>query len=151
MSVASHYLVIGYGNTLRHDDGVGVQVAEAVAGLNLPGVDVIARQQLTPELAASISKADTVIFVDADSTASQTEFRPIEPVSAGQMLAHVTNPRTLLALSKELFGSSPKACWLAVPVEDFTFGFGLSARSERGLLTAVKLIRNLVTGLTKVA
>ena len=31
-------LVIGYGNTLRGDDGVGPKVAEAVAALALPGV-----------------------------------------------------------------------------------------------------------------
>jgi hypothetical protein len=33
--------VIGYGNTLRGDDGIGPAVAEAVAALGLPGVRVI--------------------------------------------------------------------------------------------------------------
>ena len=32
------FLVIGYGNTLRGDDGVGPRVAEAIEKLNLPGV-----------------------------------------------------------------------------------------------------------------
>ena len=34
---ATNLLVIGYGNTLRGDDGLGPRVAEAVAALNLPG------------------------------------------------------------------------------------------------------------------
>jgi len=32
------YLIIGYGNTLRGDDGAGPRVAEAVAGWGLPNV-----------------------------------------------------------------------------------------------------------------
>ena len=38
----SYLLVIGYGNTLRRDDGVGPRVAEAVEGLRLAGVRTIA-------------------------------------------------------------------------------------------------------------
>jgi Ni,Fe-hydrogenase maturation factor len=32
-------LVIGYGNTLRRDDGVGPRVADAIAALALPAPD----------------------------------------------------------------------------------------------------------------
>ena len=58
-------LVIGYGNTLRGDDGIGPAVAEAVAALGLPGVRVIVAHQLTPELAADLADAQLVVFVDA--------------------------------------------------------------------------------------
>ena len=37
-TVPAGVLVIGYGNTLRQDDGVGPKTAEAIAALNLPGV-----------------------------------------------------------------------------------------------------------------
>ncbi|HEY9173382.1 MAG TPA: hydrogenase maturation protease, partial [Verrucomicrobiae bacterium] len=53
-------LVIGYGNTLRRDDGIGPKVAEAVAELNLPGVRSLACPQLTPELAEPIAHAKRV-------------------------------------------------------------------------------------------
>ena len=46
-------LVIGYGNTLRRDDGVGPKVVEALATENLPGVQPLVCPQLTPEIAAS--------------------------------------------------------------------------------------------------
>jgi hydrogenase maturation protease len=45
-------LVIGYGNELRSDDGVGPRVARAVAEWRLPGVEAIAVHQLTLELCA---------------------------------------------------------------------------------------------------
>jgi hydrogenase maturation protease len=145
-------LVIGYGNTLRRDDGVGVEVAQTIAAMNLPGVEVVTRHQLVPELAAAISRAQAVIFVDADVTASsQAELRSIEAVRSGQIMAHATSPHSLLALSKEVLGSSPKAWVLSIPVEDFSFGFGLSPRAQEGALAAVKLIRDLVAGLANVA
>ena len=65
-------LVIGYGNTLRGDDGVGPRVAEAVGELNLPGVHTLICPLLTPELANPISRAGKVIFVDAAVDAPKT-------------------------------------------------------------------------------
>lgn len=58
-------LVIGYGNTLRKDDGVGPALAETVATLGLPGVEVLSCPLLTPELAAPISDAKVVLFINA--------------------------------------------------------------------------------------
>ena len=58
-------LVIGYGNTLRRDDGVGPKLADAVAALGLTGVRTLACALLTPELAEAVSQAQRVIFVDA--------------------------------------------------------------------------------------
>jgi hydrogenase maturation protease len=58
-------LVIGYGNSLRGDDGVGPLVAEQVAEWNLPDVRSLSVHQLTPELASEMALAKTVIFIDA--------------------------------------------------------------------------------------
>ena len=144
-SATSDLLVIGYGNTLRRDDGVGSKVAEAVAALNLPGVSVIVRHQLVPELAEPISQARGVIFVDAAVNANgRGEWREIEPNETGQLFAHATDPRSLLALAGQLFGRSPPAWSLAVPVEDLGFGDGLSPRAEVGLRVALKQVQSLV-------
>src|ERR1043165_3956952 len=58
-------LVIGYGNELRGDDAAGPEVARSIAELQLPGVEVLVRPILTPELADNVAQAATVIFVDA--------------------------------------------------------------------------------------
>ena len=60
-------LVIGYGNTLRRDDGVGVRAAEMMAAdSRFAGVEVLMAYQLTPELSLDIATASLVVFIDAD-------------------------------------------------------------------------------------
>lgn len=152
MTVRQPCLVIGYGNTLRHDDGVGVEVAQAIDAMNLPGVKVITRHQLVPELAAPISESGAVIFVDADPTAAAgPELRPIEASASGQIMAHAANPHSLLTLARDVFGGNPSAWCLAVPVEDFSFGAGLSDRSRQGLRAAVQIVQDFVAGLPSFA
>jgi len=145
-------LIIGYGNTLRRDDGLGVEVAERLAAVKLPGVNVITRHQLVPELAAPISEADAVIFVDAHANArGKIRLQPIIPAPTDHVtphiLAHASDPRSLLNLSQQLFGRSPRAWSLGIPAEDFSFGVGLSPRARARLRAAVKLIRALAVKL----
>ena len=137
-------LVIGYGNTLRRDDGIGPIVAEAIASLNLPGVHAIACHQLTPELAEPISQARGVVFVDADMNAGMVKSNSIDAAKTNQCLGHVADPRSLLTLSLQVFGKSPPAWALGVPVEDLGFGDGLSQRARDGVQSAVAQIKELI-------
>ena len=137
-------LVIGYGNTLRSDDGVGAKVAAAVAELGLPGVAALVRHQLTPELAEPISEARAVVFVDAAvDAATEVQVRRLEPADGAQLMAHAADPRTLLAMAKQLFGRCPPAWWLTIPVENLEFGEELSPLARRGYETALEKIRTL--------
>ncbi len=139
-------LIIGYGNTLRRDDGVGVRLAEAATKLELPGVTAITRHQLLPELAEPISQAEAVVFVDAAAEpVEKVELRRINPAPGGsaQILAHATDPPSMLALAKQMFGRAPKGWCLPIPVEDFGFGEELSPRAEDGLRTALELIKSV--------
>jgi hydrogenase maturation protease len=121
-------LVIGYGNTLRSDDGAGPYVAEAVEALKLPGVQVLAAGLLTPELADPIARANTVVFVDASVEAeTPIGLRRLAPAESSQILAHAADPRTLLALARDVFGHAPDGWWLTLPAESLEIGEGLSA------------------------
>jgi hypothetical protein len=61
-------LVVGYGNPLRSDDGIGWVIAGRLAtDPRFAGTDVLQRHQLTPELALDISRAGLVVLVDARS------------------------------------------------------------------------------------
>jgi hydrogenase maturation protease len=141
------FLVIGYGNTLRSDDGVGAKVAVAIEELALPGVSALVRHQLTPELAETISEARAVIFVDAAvDAAAEVQMRQLGPADGTQLMAHAADPRTLLAMAKQLFGRCPPAWWLTIPVENFEFGEELSPLARRGYETALKKIRVLAGG-----
>ena len=119
-------LVIGYGNTIRGDDGIGPAVANAIEALAIPGVRTFAVHQLTPELAAEIAEARSVIFVDAAVNVESVRIVAIEAESPASTLAHSSNPRGLLALTNAVYGRTPPA-WLATAGgADFGFGTDLS-------------------------
>ena len=135
-------LVIGYGNTLRGDDGVGPKVADAVAALGLPGVQVLACPLLTPELAEAVSRAAVVIFVDAAVDAPrEVQMRKLAPAVSSQVMAHAASPATLLALARDVFGHAPEAWWLTVPVEELGMGEELSVLAQRGFEVAMAEVK----------
>jgi len=137
-------LVIGYGNTLRGDDGVGPRVAEAVGALRLPGVRTLICQQLSPEHAAPISLAEKVIFVDAAVDAPQkVQLRQLEPNDTSQLMAHAADPRTMLALSRDVFGHVPRAWWLTIPAVKMEFSESLTPEAQRGCVEAIDKIQAL--------
>jgi hydrogenase maturation protease len=143
----SALLVIGYGNTLRSDDGVGPRVAEAVGALRLPGVRTLICQQLSPEHADPISRSERVIFVDAAVDAARgVQLRPLEPGDSSQLMAHAADPRTMLALSRDVFGHAPQAWWLTIPAVQLEFGETLSPEAQRGYEEALDKIKSLACG-----
>ena len=143
--IETELLVIGYGNSLRRDDGVGPRVAEAIEALQLPGVRTLNCQLLTPEFADQVARARKVIFVDAAvDRIDGVHFRKLEPGQTSQLMAHAADPRTLLALARDVFGHAPTAWWLTVPAINMGFGTDYSPAAERGFHTAVKEIKKLV-------
>ncbi len=136
------WLVIGYGNTLRSDDGVGPLAAEQLAALDLPGVEVLIYPLLAPEAADPVSRCTRVVFVDAAvGPARQVEFLPLAPAGSSQIMAHAANPQTILALARDVFGHCPEACLLTIPVADLSIGDTLSSLARAGMEAAVKLLQ----------
>jgi hydrogenase maturation protease len=141
---AAGFLVIGYGNTLRGDDGVGPRVAEAIEELNLPGVEVLVCQLLSPEYADPVSRAHTVVFVDAAvDTPREVQLRKLEPGESSQLMAHAADPRTMLALARDVYGHVPQAWWLTIPAMKLDFSEELTPEAQRGFAEAVEKIKAL--------
>jgi Ni,Fe-hydrogenase maturation factor len=93
-------------------------------------------------LADPISRAETVIFVDAAVDAPrEVQFRKLAPAASSQVMAHAANPATLLALARDVFGHAPEAWWLTIPVENLGMGEELSPLAQRGFETAVRMLR----------
>jgi hydrogenase maturation protease len=141
-AIDTEFLVIGYGNSLRGDDGVGPRVAEAVGQLRMHGVRTLICALLTPELADPISRAEKVIFVDAAVDAPKVvQWRKLEPNETSQLMAHAADPRTMLALARDVFGRVPAAWWLTIPAVDLGFHEDFSPEVQRGYVEALKLIK----------
>ena len=144
-TLRTRLLVIGYGNTLRGDDGVGPRVAEAVEALKLPGVRTFTCQQLSPEHAEMIFQAERIVFVDAAVDApKEVQLRELVPGETTQLMAHAADPRTMLALAREVFGHVPKAWWLTIPAVSLEFSEKLSPQVEAECEEAVTKIKTLV-------
>jgi hydrogenase maturation protease len=142
---AGQIVVIGYGNALRADDGVGPRVAMATSTWGLPGLASLAVYQLTPELAEPLSTADLAILVDARLGGGRAvEVLPLEPSQPGGMSGHVSDPRSLLALTLAIYGRRPRAYLVSVPAADFSLGEGLSETALRGAGDALERIAALI-------
>jgi hydrogenase maturation protease len=139
-------LIIGYGNELRSDDGLGLRVAEEIAAADYPGVRVQSACQLMPELAAELAKARMVVFVDALAVPGRVtvELTPVRAEEIADWSTHTADPRTLLALTRAVYGRTPEAWWLMVPGRIFDFGEGLSSAAEEGVLQAVAHLKKLI-------
>ncbi|MDJ0745694.1 MAG: hydrogenase maturation protease [Xenococcaceae cyanobacterium MO_167.B27] len=142
----SKILVIGYGNSLRSDDRIGIRVAEIVADWHLPEVRSLSLTQLTPELAVDLAQIDLVIFVDACQTldADVVRINSLKPLDSTKIRSHFGDPRAILSLTQAVYGKCPQAWWVIVPGVNFQFGDRLSPVAEKGVNLAIIQIRNLI-------
>jgi hydrogenase maturation protease len=129
-------LLLGYGNPLRTDDGIGQAVVHKLAeDESLSGVELVACHQLLPEHAEPISQAQRVIFVDADAgpQPGKINVRELQPdAAASDGLIHDFTPQTLLAYAELLYGRAPHAT--LVTISGFSFAHGEALSKE---MTAV--------------
>jgi hydrogenase maturation protease len=125
----SDTLIIGYGNPLRGDDGLGWATAEMLAQWHM-AVSILTCHQLTPELAESISRADRVIFIDATTVGEPGEIvcHTLTPAGAsGELFSHTCDPAGLLKMAKMLYGRSPHGYLFTVTGASFGYEEKLSA------------------------
>ena len=135
-------LVLGYGNPLRSDDGLGWRVAVELFRANAsPDVLVVPCHQLTPDLAETASLAETVVFVDCSRKGKPGEVRceEVRSQSGPTPFTHDLSPAVLLDLAAELFGVCPKAYLFTICGERFEPGeeFSASVSSHYSALKAM--------------
>jgi hydrogenase maturation protease len=145
----SGLLVLACGNPLRGDDGAAWRIAQALEeSIHDLSADIRTLQQLTPELAEPISKAQTVLFVDiaAGVDSGRVSLESVEAAaSAPPNLTHVFNPPALLAFSQMLYGKTPgRALLLTVGGNSFDFSDELSAAVGRGVSEAIEKIQSVL-------
>lgn len=140
-------LILGYGNPLRSDDSLGWQVAVQLFRSNKSAdVEILPCHQLTPELAETISRADTVLFIDCAKGGVPGEFRCEEiPWQTGSIsFTHDLSPMALLDLASQLFGACPRAFLLTICGECFATGEALSPAVNRQIPELKERVRELI-------
>jgi hydrogenase maturation protease len=147
-AVTGKALVVGYGNPLRRDDGVGGEVARAFAKDAAPGVDVLVCYQLTPELAERLATVPLAVFIDAQIGSAPGGIRisraQHDDTTHGSILVHHMTPEALLGLSMRLYMRVPDAYLVTVTAGSFELGEGLSKPVAAVLPEAVAAVRQLI-------
>ena len=140
------WLVIGVGNELRRDDGLGPWLTERIAEWAIPGVATRTVQQLTPELAAAIVQYDRVLFIDADRVHAKPTLTRVSARFGSSRLGHALGAGEVMAFAETLSDRVPPA-WLAlVPGADFEFGEGRSESAAKAAEAALNRIGELLRG-----
>ena len=145
---AGGILIIGYGNTLRRDDGLGRRAAERVADdPRLRGARVLWQHQLTPELAVDFSDASLVVLIDVSEAdeAGAISVRRVDPTSAaGSAWTHHLEPAALVAMARDLWNATPDVFVVSVGAASLEVGDGLSSVVEGALPAVVDAVAEIV-------
>jgi hydrogenase maturation protease len=150
------FLVIGYGNRLRRDDGAGPELLKMIlenGGFN--DIRAIEVHQLVPELAEEIALHDVaaVLFFDAgvgtvrpnaQGAGCNVGLSKLDGTTATPSLGHYCDPSTLLLYAELLHGSKPPAWLVTIPGEDFGFGEGFSELTRSSLAVAQEMVFDLL-------
>jgi hydrogenase maturation protease len=125
-SIVTGTLIIGYGNLLRSDDAVGCHAAHELEQhyRNDLQVEVIATQQLTPEMAEDVSRCGFVLFLDASSAEEPGTIRQscVLPANTPSGFTHQLTPSALLSAAQQLYGDAPEA--ICITLEGWSFEVG---------------------------
>jgi hydrogenase maturation protease len=142
-------VVIGYGSELRGDDALGPTAARIVDSWKVDGLSAIACHQLTPELAASLSRAKRVLFIDASAPRPETPILgPVEARETENRLGHTGGPGELLALVRALYGRSPQGWLLELPAHSFELGALMTEAARWGLSDGLNMVCDWIAGIS---
>ena len=141
-------LIIGYGNPLRSDDGLGWYAADQLFRTSASrDVEVLPCHQLTPDLAEPVSHADTVMFLDSthEGTPGELRCREIQAAEGTPSFSHHLSPQVVLGLSRDLYGAFPHAWLLTVCGKCFEPGESLSEEVAGRLPDLKERVRAVTT------
>ena len=146
-------LMIGYGNSLRTDDGAGPAVVQRLSNL-LPSqysgsVEVMSCLQLTPELAAHMASFRRVVFIDASVAIppGRIAIHRMECEESGSQLGHYFTPGILLTIAASVFGASPQAWTAAVGCQSTDIGDQLTPTVSAAVERLARHLFGCVIGL----
>lgn len=141
-------LVLGYGNPLRGDDGIGWTTASVLKDMFQDDrISIETCHQLTPELAEQFSESEVVILIDADAQGMPGEIKvkqiaPTDPFF--DPTNHFSKPETILSMAKELYGKAPKAYLASITGETFEVQEDLSPLVKKVIPNLVDRIQIII-------
>lgn len=131
--MAERVCIVGYGNPLRGDDGVGPLVVQRLrASLGpKPWLRFFVFQQLEEGLLDDLGDASLLILVDASAgdTGEDVRWRKLEPRPSPSPFTHHMDAGMFLWLMGLARGSCPEAWLVSIPGKNFGQERGLSPQT----------------------
>lgn len=138
-------LVIGIGNPLRCDDGVGHYIAECIEGKSLNDVKVWTTQQLQVEDLERMLEYKQVVLVDASMEGPPVDLRPVEKSSSQALSSsHHLSPQVFVNLADSIYHKDLPMHLCSVKGVCFDMGDEISTTVLQRAQEAVKLICSLL-------
>lgn len=143
--------VIGIGNTLRRDDGIGIVVLESLLNFyQREGIDYLSLATASFDLLHRIQNYDTVLLIDGiNATLAAGELKIFElknieyDLKSSLSSTHEIDLKNIFELSKDI-GLKTKIYVAGIQVEDVSFGEGLSRALENKKENIVKKISTFI-------
>jgi hydrogenase maturation protease len=142
-------LILGVGNLLMNDEGIGIQVVQKLENEGVSGADIMDGGTGGFHLLGFIQSYQTIVFVDAslDDFPAGT-VRVLHPKFAKdfpkQLSAHEIGLKDLIDATF-LLGQKPEFYLVAISVKDFQdMGMDLSPEVESAIPEAILKIRELI-------
>ena len=145
-------LILGLGNTIRGDDGIGIRLARKLKDTLLPGYEIKELAAAGLDLIEEIAGYNKVFFIDAiqtpDGKPGQVYHLPLQDFKSSCNLSstHALNIKQVLELGKKLTGENmPQVEILAVEAKRLDeFSEDLSPELEAQFNKIVEKIRGEV-------
>jgi len=93
-------LIVGIGNPIRSDDGIGNYVCEKINSMTVPGIETLCMHQLQVEFIEMFSGYDTVMIVDASVNGLDAQITPLEKGTGSIPSSHQTSPEELKSIAE---------------------------------------------------
>jgi hydrogenase maturation protease len=143
-------LIVGIGNPLRSDDGVGLLVAQELLR-ELPAesdTQVIAAHQLTPEIAEFASRAERVLFVDAarGGEPGSVACKRIALRELPSRYSHDFSPVAIVQLAERLYGRCPPAYLITIAGANFETGETISEAVTEAVPALKAKVKQMTSG-----
>lgn len=140
----SRILIIGYGNPMRGDDGLGQAAAERIKALvHDEQVEIIVRHQMGVELLEKLRDAELALFIDAHvgdvpGDIKQEEIAP-DTAPPGSFSHHI-RPEVLLGCVQALYNRHPETVVYSIAAQSFDHGEELSPAVEAALPGLISMV-----------
>lgn len=139
-------LLVGIGNPLRSDDGVGSFIVQKVNERHIPHLKTIVSQQLNIELLEEAREFNKVLLVDASLVGEGLTLRKVHPMEEGLMSStHHLSAEFFLTLSKKLYPEEINLYLCSIRGKNFDLGEELSPEVKKIIPNAVEEICAFLT------